>query len=230
MRPLRVLIAEERDYVADRLSAQVESLGHQVLGVVRDGPAAVASTRRLQPDLILLDHRLPPSDGIGTAETILSKFVIPVILLIGYGAADPVRRAREVGVLTHLVWPADAKELASAIKVAQARFRELRVLWEEAGDLHQALRTRTVAERAKKLLMRRLEFGEADAFGYLRRQSRSMGTSLGELAVRLIEAEELWFGESDLVRCVDIILHIVAKLDVLRPPRAAQIAQVKPGL
>lgn len=217
MRNLRVLIAEEKDIVAARLAAQLRGLGHRVLGIVRDGHAAVASAWRTQPDLILLDQHLPPRGGIEAGRVILTKHSVPLILLIGYPAADLVQRAQEAGVLAYLVWPADAKALGTAIGVAQTRFRELKVLHEQAGDLQHALRSRAMIERAKKLLMQRLELAEADTFAYMYRQSRSTRTPLGEVAAGLLTAGEVLFGKSDLIGCVDIILEVLTGRQVLGP-------------
>lgn len=209
MRNLRVLVAEGKEVVAARITAYLSGMGHQVLGVVRDGHAAVASAERSRPDLILLDQHLPPQDGIEAARVILTNHAIPLILLIGYPAAGLVQRAQEAGVLAYLVWPANARALGAAIEVAQTRFRELRILREQAGDLQHALRTRAVVERAKKLLMRRLELGEADAFAYMHLQSRSTRTPLGEVASSLLAVEEMLFAKRGLVECVDIILHVL---------------------
>ncbi len=218
---LRVLIAEDKDFVAARLQGQLEDLGHRVLGIVRDGPAAVEAAQRSQPDLIFIDQQLAPLDGIDTARTILTRQALPIVLLIGYPAAGLVRRAQETGILAYLVWPTDVNALGAAIGAARLRFREIRVLREQLGDLQQALRARPVVERAKRMLMRRLQFDEADAFGYLQRQSRTSGMSIDKLAADLLTTEERWFKKPDLVGCVDAILHALRRSGVLGPPRVA---------
>lgn len=211
MRPLGVLIAEEKGPVAGHLATQLGALGHRVLGVTNNAHAALESAGRLHPDLIILEQHLPPQDGIEAARALLARHVIPLVLLIDYPAADLVRRAQEAGILSYLLWPADANALESAIKVAMTRYRELQVLCAESGDLQRALQARAAVDRAKKVLMRRLEFGEADAFGYLRRHSWITMTPLGEVAARLLAAEQLLFGEPDLLRCVEMILNVLAR-------------------
>lgn len=213
VRPVEVLIAEGQDRVAGHLSAQLESLGHRILAVARDAHAVVEAAGRLHPDLILLDQHLPPLDGIETAREILARHVIPLVLLIDYPAADLAGRAQEAGILSYVLWPADAKALELAISVALTRYRELQVLCAESGDLQQALRARPVVERAKKILMRRLGLEEADAFGYLRRQSWSTMTSLGEVARSLLEAEQLLFGTPDALGWIDTILTTITRAE-----------------
>jgi two-component system, response regulator PdtaR len=218
---LRILIAEDRDFVAWRLKGQLEAQGHQVLGVVKDGPAAAAAVSQSPPDLIFLDQHLPPHDGIEAARMILAQRIVPLVLLIGYPAAGLVRRAQEVGVLAYLVWPADSRELEWAIESAQTRFREFRILYGQIGDLQRALRARMTIGRAKVMLMRRLRIAEADAFSYVHRQSRRTGKPLEVVAADLSAAEEMWFGKSGFAGCIEVILGVLTRPRVLGPSQVA---------
>lgn len=210
MRALNVLLAGEEDLVAGQLTTLLEGLGHRILAVARDANAALESAGRLHPDLILLDQHIPPLDGIEAARAILARHVIPLLLLIDYPVPDLVGRAQAAGILSYLLWPADARALESAVSVALTRYRELQVLCAESGDLQQALHAIPVVERAKKLLMRRLELGEADAFAYLRRQSWSTMTSLRAVAGSLLEVEQLLFGKPDLLGWIDAFRNTLA--------------------
>ena len=221
MRSLGVLIAEEKDMVLGRLVAQLESLGHRVLGIARDGRTAAANARDLQPDLMLLDLHLPPNAGIEAARAILARQAIPSILLTGYGAADLVRRAQEAGVLAYLTWPIDARSLGATIETALTRYRELGILCEQDGDLQHALRTRIVVERAKRMLMRRLRVEETDAFDYMMRYSLSTGRPMRDEAADLLTAEELWFGKAQIVECLNVVLHALGQRKALGPSQAA---------
>lgn len=215
---MRVLIATDRDILAGRLRAQLGALGHKVVGIVKDGPAAAAFVRHSPPDVIFLDQHLPPREAIHAAREILAKRIIPTILLIGYPAAGLVKNANEAGILAYLVWPAEARMMEAAIEMAQTRFREFRILYEHIGDLREALRTRIVVGRAKTILMRRLGFREVEAFGYLVRQSRAVGTPVNEIAEGLVAAEDLWFGpgSADIMRN---ILHVLTRRGVLVPAK-----------
>jgi response regulator NasT len=216
---LRVLIGDERSLVVARLTATLQGLGHRVVGVARDGYTALAAAWRLRPDIILLDVRLPPRDGIEAARAILTGHVFPVVLFTGYNSADLTRRAQEAGVLVCQVWPADARALGSAMGAASARFRELRVLRDQAQDPEHVFRTRLVVERAKKLLMRKLWLGETESFDYIRRHSHGM--PIGGMAAQILADDEALFGRPALAGCVDIILGALARSEALGPQRVA---------
>ncbi len=116
MQKLRILLVEDKCRLATRLKVQLEGLGHQLVGVAKDGREAVDSAWRLKPDLIIMEFRLPIIDGIEAARTILTHKPIPIILLTAYAAADFVRRAREAGVMAYLVTPVETRQLRSIIK------------------------------------------------------------------------------------------------------------------
>ncbi len=221
MQALRVLVAEDKDFLAKRLAAQLASLEHNVVDIVKDGDAAAASASHATPDLILIDLHLPPAGGIETTRTIFAKHPIPSILVTGYVGADLVRRGQEAGVFAYLVWPATPGALASAIRVALTRFWEFRLLAEQAGDPAQALRASLAAERAKRMLTRRLDLTDAEAFRYLRRQSRITDQSVGELAANILTAGDLLFGKPDAVSCLTTILEALGRRELAGPPRVA---------
>src|SRR5207249_12169789 len=119
---LGVLVVEPRELVAARLKAQLERLGHLVLGRARDGEEAIAAAQRLHPSLVLMETALPGLDGISTARAIVTERPVPVILLTGYVGAELVRRAREAGVVAYLT-SVDRGPLLPALSVALGRFR-----------------------------------------------------------------------------------------------------------
>src|SRR5256886_8966058 len=120
---LGVLVVEPRELVAARLKAQLERLGHLVLGRARDGEEAIAAAQRLLPSLVLMETALPGLDGVSTARAIVTERPVPVILLTGYVGAELVRRAREAGVVAYPTSVGQGRVL-SALDVPLGRFGE----------------------------------------------------------------------------------------------------------
>src|SRR3989442_9793285 len=158
---LQVLVVEPKQFVAARLKEQLESLGHRVLGLARDGREAVAAAQRLHPSLILMETSLPGLDGIETARAIVSDRPVPVILLAGYVGAELVRRAREAGVVAYLT-SLDQARLRSAIEVALERVGEVRILQKEGSDPSGAMATRRLVNQAEKALVGPLGLGRGE--------------------------------------------------------------------
>lgn len=220
MQKLRVLVVQSEWFSAARLKAEIESLGHQVVAVARDGREAIVLAREAWPDLVFMDIRLPVADGIEVTRTILRRRPLPIVLLTGYLSEGLVRRARAAGVMAYIVTPAHRRQLRSAIEVALARFREFQILHAEAGDLQEALETRVAVEHAKHVLMRWLKLSEPEAFNYLAEQNRSTGRGFKKIAWTIEKADELLLRQLKLTECLQRILHALSQVEVV-PTKAA---------
>lgn len=214
MRALRILIAVNHWAVSARLTAQLQNLGHQVVGVAENGRQAVASVTDVQPDLAILDFRLPVMDGIEAARAIMARDAVPIVLLTPYASGHLVRRAREAGIMACLASPAGRRELRMSLTVALARFGELEAIrQQESGSPEQALEIRLVVEEAKRFLMRWLKLSEGEAFRRLERDSRTSRTRLREVASMLVKSDEVLFRKPHLTRTVRVLLSAVRQED-----------------
>jgi len=157
-----------------------------VVGEARDGEEAVALARELEPDLAIMDVKMPKLDGIEAARKILDERPIPIVMLTAYGQQELVSRAVEAGVFGYLVKPFRESDLLPAIHTARARFDELSALRAEAESLSEALEARKVIERAKGLLMEKEGLSEQDAFARLRKASQMSQRPLKVIAEAVV--------------------------------------------
>ena len=183
---MRVLIAEDETIIRLDLRGLLEGAGHEVCAEAKDGVEAVELARSEEPDVALLDVKMPRLDGIEAAKQILEERPIPIVMLTAYGQDELVSRAIEAGVFGYLVKPFREADLLPAIRTARARHDELSALREEAESLAEALAARKAIERAKGLLMQKEGLSEADAFARLRKASQLSGRPLKVVAEALI--------------------------------------------
>ena len=189
---MRILVAEDETIIRLDLREILERAGFEVCAEARDGEEAVKLALSAEPDLAILDVKMPRLDGIEAARRILAERPIPIVILTAYGQDELVSRAVEAGVFGYLVKPFRETDLLPAIHAARARHAELQALREEAESLAEALATRKIVERAKGLLMAREGLSEEDAFARLRRASQVSGRPMRVVAEALIAT----FGES----------------------------------
>jgi len=183
---MRILIAEDETIIRLDLRDLLERAGHEVVAEARDGEEAVELARVHEPELAIMDVKMPRLDGIDAARKILGERPIPIVMLTAYGQEELVGRAVEAGVFGYLVKPFREQDLMPAIATARARHDELAAVREEAESLADALAARKGIERAKGLLMEKEGLTESEAFDRLRRASQVSGRPLKVIAEAVI--------------------------------------------
>jgi two-component system, response regulator PdtaR len=186
LRTVRILIAEDETIIRLDLRDLLERAGHEIVAEARDGEEAVALARAHEPELLVMDVKMPKLDGIEAAKKILEERPVPIVMLTAYGQEELVNRAVEAGVFGYLVKPFREQDLVPAIATARARHEELSAVREEAESLADALAARKAIERAKGLLMKKEGLSEADAFDRLRKASQLSGRPLKVIAEAVV--------------------------------------------
>src|SRR5438094_987742 len=156
----------------------LERAGFDVVAEARDGSEAVELAKVHDPDLAVMDVKMPVLDGIEAARRILNRRSIPIVMLTAFSETVLVGRAIEAGVFGYLVKPFRESDLLPAIETARARHAELAAVRAESDSLREALEARKLIERAKGLLMQRDALTEDEAFGRMRRASQVSGRTL----------------------------------------------------
>ncbi|MGC8878044.1 MAG: ANTAR domain-containing response regulator [Anaerolineae bacterium] len=186
----RIIIADDESIIRADLREMLTNLGYLVVGEVGDGRSAVNLARELRPDIVIMDIKMPDMDGIEAAKILTEEQIAPVILLTAYSQQDLVERAREAGVVAYLVKPFQEADLAPAIEVALARFKEFQSLRKEVADLKLAFETRKLVDRAKGILMDTQGLTEADAFRKIQKMSMNLRKPMREVAEAIILANQ----------------------------------------
>lgn len=194
--PRRIIIADDESLIRLDLREMLISLNYDVIAEVGDGRTAVDLARKLRPDLVIMDIKMPEVDGIAAAEELTRDKIAPVVLLTAYSDQALVERAKEAGVVGYIVKPFREAELMPVIEVAMARFDEFMALEQELGDMKEALESRKVVERAKGVLMEVHGLRESEAFHRIRRTSMDSRKSMKEVAEAILLTHEMEFGSS----------------------------------
>ncbi|OIO95479.1 MAG: response regulator [Anaerolineae bacterium CG2_30_64_16] len=190
----RVIIADDEALIRLDLREMLTNQGYLVVGEVADGHSAVNQARELRPDIVIMDIKMPDMDGIEAAKILTEERIAPVVLISAYSQRELVERAREAGVVAYLVKPYREEDLAPAVEVALARFREFQDLQKQMTDLQQALETRKLVDRAKGILMDKQGLSEADAFRKIQRMSMDNRKPMKDVAEAIILAHQVGQG------------------------------------
>lgn len=117
--PLKILLAEDDPLGNMALRAQIEALGHEVIGAARTGREAVRLAADSPVDLAILDVGMPQMDGIEAATRIFAMSPVAIIILSGYAPEDGDPPAPPASI--RLRKPVGLAELRSAISLAHTR-------------------------------------------------------------------------------------------------------------
>ena len=116
---MKVLVVDDEPLARERLAALArECVGAHVVGEAGDGRAALEMAARLQPDIVLLDIRMPVMDGLETARH-LSAFEHPPAVIFCTAYDEHALAAFDAGAVDYLVKPVRLERLRGAIERAR---------------------------------------------------------------------------------------------------------------
>lgn len=109
--PARILVVDDDLGGAYSLARIIKQLGHAV-ETATSGTAALEMARRLRPDVIFLDLRMPDMDGVTVAEKLRAEGLdAQLIAATAYGSDEDRRLTASAGFKAHLVKPIEARSL-----------------------------------------------------------------------------------------------------------------------
>lgn len=178
----RVVVAEDEALIRLDLTELLEEHGYQVVGQASDGEEAVALATELEPDLVVMDVKMPKMDGITAADKIAEDRICAVVMLTAFSQRDLIERAKEAGAMAYVVKPFDASDVVPAIEIALARFAEIRAVEDEISDLEERLESRKVVDQAKGILQSSLGLTEPEAFRWIQKTAMDLRKPMREVA------------------------------------------------
>jgi response regulator NasT len=122
---MRVLIAEDETIIRLDLRQMLERNGMTVCAEARNGLEAVALARDSDPDVAILDLRMPELDGVEAARRMYAERPLPIVMLTAFADRTNVENAIDAGVFSYLVKPFRESDLVPAVRAAYVRHGEL---------------------------------------------------------------------------------------------------------
>ena len=183
----KVLVAEDETLIRLDIVETLTDAGYEVVAEAGDGEAAYQAALEYQPDLCVMDVKMPKMDGITAAEKIMKEISCAVVMLTAFSQKELVERARDAGAMAYVVKPFTPAELLPAIEIALSRHAEIQSLEGEVADLQDRFETRKVVDRAKGLLMENMEMSEPDAFRWIQTTSMNRRLTMREVAEAVVE-------------------------------------------
>ncbi len=183
----RVVVAEDEPLIRLDIVESLKEAGYDVVGEAGDGARAVELALELEPDVVVMDVKMPEMDGITAAEKIMEHRTSAVVMLTAFSQRELVERASDAGAMAYVVKPFTPSDLLPALEIAFSRFQEITSLESEISDLTERFETRKRVDRAKGLLQERMGLTEPEAFRWIQKTSMDRRLTMSEVADAVIE-------------------------------------------
>lgn len=186
--PRRVLVADDEHLVALGVASSLSSIGCAVVGPVADGQAAIEVCRAEQPDMALLDIRMPLVDGLACASTLWKELEIPSVIISAYSTQNYIDEAQQAGVFGYLLKPVTTESLRAAVSIAWSRASAH--IWQSKRitQLEESLAVRRTVEMAKWKLIEARKVSEPEAHAILQKAARNERRRLVDVAQEVLNA------------------------------------------
>ncbi|MBN1486695.1 MAG: response regulator transcription factor [Anaerolineae bacterium] len=207
---IRVLICDDQWIVCEGLEAILDADPDiEVVGITNDGAAALEKIPELQPDIVLMDLKMPVMNGVQATQKIVQQYPdVKVLVLTTYGADEWVFDAVRSGASGYLLKGTPRESLVNAVKGTAAG--ESYIDPNVAGKLLHHIAQQGELSEISSVILDKLSAREVDVLRLLAR-----GLSNAEIATRLYLTQ-------GTVR--NYVSGILSKLDVADRTQAALLA------
>lgn len=184
---IRVYVAEDEAIIRLDIVETLSSMGFDVVGQAARGDVAEDEIRQLEPDVAILDIKMPGRTGIEVARALTDELVCAVVVLSAFSQRGLVDEAIDAGVLAYLIKPFQRNEIAVQIEVARARHHQMKELASQVDALNQRLSDRVLLDRAKGVLIDRHGLGEAEAMRFVQKRAMDERRAVRDIAAEVLD-------------------------------------------
>ncbi|MEE3212730.1 MAG: response regulator [Actinomycetota bacterium] len=184
---VRVALAEDDAIIRLDLRETLEEEGYTVVGDTGRGDEMLELVAATNPEVVILDIKMPGMDGIEVARCIAESHGAAVVILTAFSQREFIDQAIEAGALAYLVKPFQRSELVPAVEIARARHREMRAITDQAQTLADRLEDRKTIDRARGVLMDEVGLSETDAFRFIQQAAMNERANMADVARQVLE-------------------------------------------
>jgi response regulator NasT len=155
-----------------------------------DGSGAMRIARSIRPALVLMDVNLWGTDVFETGSLIERERLSTVVFLTAKPNREFYEKLKNMKVYAYITKPVNPVQLIQIVEFSLVNSDRIITLEKRVEKLENSLSARKNIERAKGILMDRLEISEHDAYAYMRKLSMDEGVPLEKAAQRILEKSD----------------------------------------
>jgi response regulator NasT len=188
---LKIVIADENPVRAAILADGLRDAGYTQVTHIDEMTNLLARIYTLDPDVILIDLENPSRDVLAQMFQVSRAVRRPVAMFVDQSDAAAIEAAVDAGVSAYIVDGLKKERIKGILDLCISRFNAFARLTNELERAQTALGERKVIDRAKGILMKLKDIGEADAYALLRKAAMNEGKKIADVAQSVVTAAEL---------------------------------------
>ncbi|MCS5422403.1 MULTISPECIES: ANTAR domain-containing response regulator [Psychrilyobacter] len=188
---ISVVIAEDDPLTRMDIVEILTEAGYDVIGEASDGIEAITVCKEKNPDIVLLDIKMPIITGLQVSKILADEnFEGCTVLLTAYNIEEYINKASENKVMGYLLKPIEEKTFLSHLKLIFNNYKNIKSLKKEVKEIKETLDSRKMIERAKGIIMNSTKVSEDEAYRILREVSMTKRVSMLNLSKIIIATGE----------------------------------------
>ncbi len=186
-----VLVIDDNSVRATIIEAGLREAGHDRVTVVTDVTGIAGKIAALAPDVIVIDLENPNRDMLESMFQLSRAVKRPIAMFVDRTDSDAIERAIDAGVSAYVVDGLRQERVKTILDMAISRFKAYSRMERELEDARNALQSREIVDRAKRLLMASRGLSESEAYALLRKTAMNQNRKISDVAQSLILAADL---------------------------------------
>jgi response regulator NasT len=186
-----VLVVDDNSVRAAIIEAGLREAGHDRVTVVTDVTGIAGKIAAIAPDVIVIDLENPNRDMLESMFQLSRAVKRPIAMFVDRSDRDSIERAIDAGVSAYVVDGLRRERVKPILDMAISRFNAYSRMERELEDARNALQSRKVIDKAKRLLMASRGMSEDEAYALMRKTAMNQNRKIGDVAQSLILAADL---------------------------------------
>jgi AmiR/NasT family two-component response regulator len=183
-----ILLVLRQQETIDQMKSILATRGYNIAEVCTSGMQGLRLAALHTVDIAVVGFTLSDMPGMTFAQDLLSQHSCSVVMITPPEQINYVRQSAGTSDIVCLPRPVSPQSLLTAIDLVMQYRSRIQLLNQETQKLRMSLERRALAEKAKTVLMNKLQMGEAEAWRALQKQSMDTGRPLVEIAEEILEA------------------------------------------
>jgi two-component system, response regulator PdtaR len=183
----KIIVIEDEAILRMDLKEMLTDAGYDVIAEGDNGEKAIELAYRLQPDLMIMDIKMPKMDGLKASRIIAKQSKTPILMLTAFSQKEFVEDAKKANVLGYLVKPISEANLIPAVEIALSQAQQRVQYEDELLQKDKKMNARKQIERAKGVLMKVKKLNEQAAYEKMRNFSMKQQVSLERTANAILK-------------------------------------------